>query len=103
MEMAPHLQLICIIDNLKHELDLYMQTPKPLQHIIDKRKDLIIQLTMLVDSIVKLDNDALSVDIYNEIKRLENADNTIDCFNILVIKKPNPTRPAVIKINYNMH
>lgn len=96
--VTPHLELMCIVDILNEELTAYKNSNKVSQFVVNKREKLIIDLNRVLDNIVHLNADNVCVDLYNEMNRLRNLDNTIDSFSILIKYKEIVKSTAVINI-----
>lgn len=96
--VTPHLELMCIVDILIEELNAYKNSKNVSQFIVNKREKLIVDLNRVLDNIVHLNADNVCVDLYNEINRLRNLDNTIDSFSVLIRDEEVVKNTAVINI-----
>lgn len=96
--VTPHLELMCIVDILNEELTAYKNSKNVSQFVVNKREKLIVDLNRVLDNIVHLNADNVCVDLYNEMNRLRNLDNTIDSFSILIKDKEIVKSTAVINI-----
>ena len=94
----PYEELGYIIENLEKELIDYEKSPKKVQFVVEKRKELINKLTEILNLITLFDTDSLVTTLAHEIDKIKKKDSELESLLIRIDYVPNGQKTGFIKI-----
>jgi hypothetical protein len=94
----PYEELSQVIQNLEKELIAYEKSPKKVQFVVEKRKELINKLIEISELLKVYDVDSVVTTLAREIYLIKKKDTELDSLLIRIDYVPNGQKTGFIKI-----